>query len=131
MAIAPRLLLRSHNRARSTSCALRRADARRTRGGAALTRVWLGALRLAERLSPRWPYLVGEVVYAVRHEYCRHASDFLLRRTRLAFIDEKEAEACIDGVVGAMASELGWSAAQRHTESERARADLLQFIARD
>ena len=31
--------------------------------------------------------LEAEVVYAVRHEYCETAEDFIARRTRLAFLD--------------------------------------------
>jgi len=38
------------------------------------------------------------VVYAARHEYCETATDFLLRRTRLAFVDIDAAEAALPRV---------------------------------
>ena len=44
------------------------------------------------------PQLEAEVVYAARHEYCETATDFLLRRTRLAFVDIDAAEAAVPRV---------------------------------
>jgi len=44
------------------------------------------------------PQLEAEVVYAARHEYCETATDFLLRRTRLAFVDIDAAEAALPRV---------------------------------
>ncbi len=38
------------------------------------------------------------MVYAARHEYCETATDFLLRRTRLAFVDIDAAEAALPRV---------------------------------
>ena len=37
-------------------------------------------------------------MYAARHEYCETATDFLLRRTRLAFVDIDAAEAALPRV---------------------------------
>jgi len=43
--------------------------------------------KLGKRLVRGHPMLEAEVVYAVRHEYCESAEDFIARRTRLAFLD--------------------------------------------
>ncbi len=43
--------------------------------------------KLGKRLVRGHPMLEAEVVYAVRHEYCETAEDFIARRTRLAFLD--------------------------------------------
>lgn len=42
---------------------------------------------LGRRLVRGHPMLEAEVVYAVKHEYCETAEDFIARRTRLAFLD--------------------------------------------
>ena len=58
-------------------------------------------LTLTLRLLPQvrgHPQLEAEVVYAARHEYCETATDFLLRRTRLAFVDIDAAEAALPRV---------------------------------
>ena len=44
------------------------------------------------------PQLEAEVVYAARHEYCETATDFLMRRTRLAFVDIDAAESALPRV---------------------------------
>jgi glycerol-3-phosphate dehydrogenase len=48
---------------------------------------------LARRLAPDHPVIAAEVVYAARHEYCQTPADFLARRSRLAFLDVRAAEA--------------------------------------
>jgi glycerol-3-phosphate dehydrogenase len=41
--------------------------------------------RLGERLSPEYPDIAAQVVFAVREEQCRRAEDFIMRRTLLGF----------------------------------------------
>lgn len=94
----------------------------------------LSVLRVAEErgLSRRLagdahPVMEAEVVYAVRHEYCTTVEDFLARRTRLAFVDTAAAVQAVPRVAELMAGELGWSAARRREEVDRALAFLKTF----
>jgi len=63
-----------------------------------------------EQLTPGFPYVEGEVVYACR-EYACTVEDVLSRRTRLAFLNKEAAMATIPKVADIMAKELGWSKA--------------------
>lgn len=53
------------------------------------------------------PYLEAEVVYAIRVEGARTTDDILARRTRLAFLDTKAAEAVKPKVEALLKKELG------------------------
>lgn len=44
-----------------------------------------------KKISPKYNYTVGEVVWAVRHEMARTIDDVLARRVRLLYIDAREA----------------------------------------
>ncbi len=44
-----------------------------------------------KKISPKYDYTVGEVVWAVRHEMARTIDDVLARRVRLLYIDAREA----------------------------------------
>ena len=44
-----------------------------------------------QKISPKYDYTVGEVVWAVRHEMARTLDDVLSRRVRLLYIDAREA----------------------------------------
>lgn len=69
-----------------------------------------------KRISPQYPFVDGELLYAVRHEYARTAVDFLARRTRLAFLDCQAAYEALPTVIDVMARELGWNAARQKLE---------------
>lgn len=56
-----------------------------------------------------FPFTIAELKYSMKYEYARTPVDFLARRTRLAFLNAKEALKAIDGVVDIMADELNWS----------------------
>jgi glycerol-3-phosphate dehydrogenase len=60
----------------------------------------------AERLHPALPYLVGEVVWAARHEAARSVEDVLARRTRALFLDARAAMDAAPIVARELASEL-------------------------
>ena len=76
------------------------------------------------RLSPNYPYIEAEVLYATRHEYACTAVDVLARRTRLAFVDAQAALAVLPRVIEMMGKELGWSRARRRAEYARG----VQFL---
>lgn len=69
-----------------------------------------------QRFNPRYPFVDGELLYAIKYEYATTAVDFLARRTRLAFLDCKAAHDALPAVVDVMARELDWSAARRAQE---------------
>lgn len=60
-----------------------------------------------ERLHPRLPYTVGEIVWAVRFEWARTLEDLLARRTRALFLDARASSEIAPRVARLMAAELG------------------------
>ena len=62
------------------------------------------------------PYLEAEVIFAVRHDWCVRATDFIARRTRLAFLDKYKAIQAVPKVVSLMAKELNWTPARQEEE---------------
>ncbi|KAI9664458.1 MAG: mitochondrial glycerol-3-phosphate dehydrogenase [Bathelium mastoideum] len=77
------------------------------------------------RLSPLYPFVDGEVRYAVRHEQAQTAVDVLARRTRLAFLNAQAALEALPGVIDLMRAELGWNS----TREEREWRDAMAFLA--
>ncbi|KAF2864059.1 mitochondrial putative glycerol-3-phosphate dehydrogenase [Piedraia hortae CBS 480.64] len=69
-----------------------------------------------KRISTLYPYVDGEVRYAVRHEYAQTAVDVLARRTRLAFLNAQAALESLPKVIDIMGNELKWSKARKQTE---------------
>jgi glycerol-3-phosphate dehydrogenase len=67
--------------------------------------------KLGEPISPHYPYLAAEVVWAARHEMARSVEDVLARRTRILFLDAKAAIAAAPFVAQILAKELKKSAA--------------------
>ncbi|KAI9801272.1 MAG: mitochondrial glycerol-3-phosphate dehydrogenase [Piccolia ochrophora] len=76
------------------------------------------------RVSPLYPFVDGEVRYAVRHEYAQTAVDVLARRTRLAFLNAQAAQEALPLVIDLMGEELGWDARRREHEWKGAVAFL-------
>lgn len=70
----------------------------------------------AKRLSPKYPYLEAEVVFAVKQEYATKAVDVIARRTRLAYIDSNAASDAVPKIIELMAPLLGWSRARKAEE---------------
>ncbi|KAK5138246.1 hypothetical protein LTR08_003307 [Meristemomyces frigidus] len=68
------------------------------------------------RISPLYPYVDGEVRYAVRHEYAQSAVDVLARRTRLAFLNAQASLEALPLVIDLMADELKWSKQRKAQE---------------
>nr|WP_010586360.1 glycerol-3-phosphate dehydrogenase/oxidase [Schlesneria paludicola] len=62
--------------------------------------------RLAAQLHPALPYILAEVVWAVRHEMARTVEDVLARRTRALFLNARAALEMAPIVAEIMAKEL-------------------------
>ncbi|KHJ34760.1 putative glycerol-3-phosphate dehydrogenase [Erysiphe necator] len=77
-----------------------------------------------ERISPLFPFIDGEVRYAVRYEYAQTAVDVLARRTRLAFLNAQAALEATPKVIDIMASELNWNDHRKNKEWE----DAVKFL---
>ena len=77
------------------------------------------------RISALYPYVDGEVRYAVRHEYAQTAADILARRTRLAFLNAQAALEALPRVIDLMAEELGWDSKRKDVEWK----DTVMFLA--
>ncbi|CAE6412332.1 hypothetical protein ACGC1H_005480 [Rhizoctonia solani] len=71
------------------------------------------------RLAPAYPFIEAEIRYAVKNEYAQTATDFLARRSRLAFLNAQAALEALPRVVSIMGDELGWDTARRKQEIER------------
>ena len=82
-------------------------------------------LALGEARLLGFPYLEGEVIWAVREELAQKPLDVLARRMGLALLDQKAAEEALPRVVALMAPLLGWSEEQARRELEEARQGLL------
>jgi glycerol-3-phosphate dehydrogenase len=68
------------------------------------------------RISPMYPFVDGEVRYAVRHEYAQTAVDVIARRTRLAFLNAEAALEALPSVIDLMGEELNWTDRRKETE---------------
>jgi len=69
-----------------------------------------------EKISALYPFIDGEVRYAVRHEYAQTAVDVLARRTRLAFLNAQAALEALPKVIDIMAGELKWDSKRKDVE---------------
>ncbi|MBX7258176.1 MAG: FAD-dependent oxidoreductase [Candidatus Hydrogenedentes bacterium] len=73
---------------------------------------------LAERLSPQFPDIAAEVVYAVRNEMALTVEDVLFRRTGLGTLGTPGNDV-IAKVAAIMAKELGWPEERRKAHVKR------------
>jgi glycerol-3-phosphate dehydrogenase len=78
-----------------------------------------------KRISSLYPFIDGEVRYAVRHEYAQTAVDVLARRTRLAFLNAQAAMEALPVVIDLMAEELKWEDKRKDLEWK----ESLQFLS--
>lgn len=92
------------------------------------------------RLSALYPFIDGEIRYAVRHEYAQTAVDTIGRRSRLAFLNAEAALEALPNVIDLMASDLKWNERRKDHEWKEALqylstmglpADLLQLTRQD
>jgi len=77
-----------------------------------------------KRISTLYPFVDGEVRYAVRHEYAQTAVDVIARRTRLAFLNAQAALEALPGVIDLMGEELRWSKKRKAQEWK----DAVSFL---
>lgn len=77
------------------------------------------------RISALYPFIDGEVRYAVRHEYAQTAVDVLARRTRLAFLNAQAALEALPTIIDLMAEELQWDGRRKDVEWR----DTVRFLA--
>lgn len=77
--------------------------------------------------SFRYPFTIGELLYSIDHEYTRTALDFLLRRTRFAFLDARQALDAVEGTVKIMGDKLGWDSSRRKDEIEKSKEYIKTF----
>lgn len=68
------------------------------------------------RISTLYPFVDGEIRYAVRHEYAQTAVDVVSRRTRLAFLNAQAALEALPMIIDLMGDELKWSKARKAQE---------------
>jgi len=69
-----------------------------------------------ERIALLYPFVDGEIRYAVRHEYAQTAVDVLARRTRLAFLNAQATLEALPKVIDIMAEELKWDKKRQDLE---------------
>ena len=79
---------------------------------------------MAEPLVPGLPYRRAEALYAARYEMATTVDDVLSRRTRSRLLGRDATAAAADDVAALLASELGWSEAERAAQVDRFRAAL-------
>ncbi|KAE8156045.1 FAD dependent oxidoreductase-domain-containing protein [Aspergillus tamarii] len=69
-----------------------------------------------QRISTLYPFIDGEVRYAVRHEYAQTAVDVIARRTRLAFLNAEAALEALPSIIDLMSEELNWNNKRKDLE---------------
>ena len=81
---------------------------------------------MAEPLVPGLPYRRAEALYAARYEMATTLDDVLSRRTRSRLLGRDATAAAAADVAELVASELGWSDAERATQVDRFREALAR-----
>jgi glycerol-3-phosphate dehydrogenase len=76
----------------------------------------------------KMPYLIGEIIWAMREEMCLHVEDFLARRTRMLFLDAKIAIESAPLVAKIMAEEMNKDEAWIMTEVNDFNSIALQYL---
>lgn len=77
-----------------------------------------------KRISPLYPFVDGEVRYAMRHESAQTAVDVLGRRTRLAFLNAQATLEALPTVIDLMSEELKWDSKRKDREWK----DALSYL---
>ena len=81
-----------------------------------------------ERISQLYPFVDGEVRYAVKHEYAQTAVDVLARRTRLAFLNAQAALEALPRIIDIMAGELKWDRKRQDAEWKESELPLYLYL---
>jgi glycerol-3-phosphate dehydrogenase len=80
----------------------------------------------AGALVPGLPYRRAEALYAARYEMAMTVDDVLSRRTRSRLLGRDATAAAAPDVAELLATELGWSEAERTAQVDRFRAALAR-----
>ncbi|CCD25340.1 glycerol-3-phosphate dehydrogenase NDAI_0F00210 [Naumovozyma dairenensis CBS 421] len=75
----------------------------------------------------RYPITIAELKYAMKYEYARTPLDFLMRRTRFAYLDAYQALLAVKGTVKVMGDEFGWDSKRREQEIKNATLFIESF----
>ncbi|KAL3469994.1 FAD dependent oxidoreductase-domain-containing protein [Aspergillus californicus] len=78
-----------------------------------------------KRISALYPFVDGEIRFAVRHEYAQTAVDVIARRTRLAFLNSQAALEALPTVIDLMGEELNWDKHRKDVEWK----DSVQYLS--
>ncbi|KAL3440709.1 FAD dependent oxidoreductase-domain-containing protein [Aspergillus insuetus] len=78
-----------------------------------------------KRISALYPFVDGEIRFAVRHEYAQTAVDVIARRTRLAFLNAQAALEALPTVIDLMGDELDWDKNRKEVEWK----DSVKYLA--
>ncbi|KAK0152846.1 Glycerol-3-phosphate dehydrogenase, mitochondrial [Merluccius polli] len=78
---------------------------------------------VGKRLVSEFPYIEGEVLYAIK-EYACTAIDVIARRTRLGFLNVQAADEALPRIVEIMGKRLNWTSDRKTEELEAARKFL-------
>jgi glycerol-3-phosphate dehydrogenase len=62
----------------------------------------------AKKIHPKLPYIMAEVIFALRHEMAFRLEDVFCRRTRALFLDSKSTLEAAPEVAKVLAAELGF-----------------------
>jgi glycerol-3-phosphate dehydrogenase len=81
---------------------------------------------MGEALVPGLPYRRAEALYAVRYEMAVTLDDVMSRRTRSRLLDRDAAAAAAHDVAELVATEIGWSEAERTVQVDRFRAAVAR-----
>ena len=79
-----------------------------------------------ERVSRLYPFVDGEIRYAVRHEYAQTAVDVIARRTRLSFLNAQAALEALPKVINIMSEELKWDKKREEVEWKESKCLVLE-----
>ncbi|CAJ0627620.1 2316_t:CDS:2 [Entrophospora sp. SA101] len=83
------------------------------------------------RISPIYPYIDAEILYAIKREYACTLVDVIARRTRLAFLDAQETFNSLPHIIEIMSKELNWTKEQRTQEFNKAVEFLITMGRRE
>jgi glycerol-3-phosphate dehydrogenase len=84
---------------------------------------------LGERIGEGRPFVMAEVVHAARREMCVDATDFLVRRTPIRFLEHQGLDV-VEKVGKLLGTSLGWDTAIRQQQVERYRTCIRAAIPR-
>ena len=82
---------------------------------------------LAQRLTPEYPFIRAEVIYAIREEMACTPRDVLARRIRLEILNWQATLEAVTTVVALMAPELGWDEKEQEGQQAIYTRQIMSF----